>query len=454
MAELISEGADVNALNEDGELAIELACSLHGGYPNITQLLLDAGAVPTDNAIAGAAYANNIACVRMLLDAGANPQAGLASAVYRDIELVELLLERGAVPDGGVLATAVTCSSSDNAKRGIARVKLLLRYGAPVNDLQAYPPLQAAASNEDKENIALLFEAGADPARRGDYGHTALHWAALRDNCEIAEMLIGGGAPIDAVDDEGRSPLIWAVDFPSLEAATWLVRAGANVELRDAKGKSAWEYAYLHRHERIVELIAESHSIPDWVVEEHKRIAEEVRAEGPNSRDEKGRSPLHRAVLERGQHNRVQALLEQGATIDAQDARGQTPLMLASLTGEPYMIERLIKHGANVAARDAQGNTAMHWSAFGLNDYRRAMRYLVAFGADLNVQNDEGRTPLIEAAIEHKVFPVKALISLGADFDAKDHSGRTALAHAVARKSNYVIRLLRASGAIESEIPH
>src|SRR5437016_3722318 len=91
---LISEGVNVNALNEDGEHAIEIACSIDGGYPNITQLLLDAGAVPTDAAISSAAYANNITCVRMLLDAGANPQAGLASGVYRDIELVELLLER------------------------------------------------------------------------------------------------------------------------------------------------------------------------------------------------------------------------------------------------------------------------------------------------------------------------------------------------------------------------
>jgi ankyrin repeat protein len=138
-----------------------------------------------------------------------NPQAGLASGVTRDIELVELLLERGAVPDGGVLESAVSFSSSVSFKGGIDRVKLLLRYGAPVNDIQARPPLLTAASNEDRENIALLLDAGADPTRQGDHGHTALHWAALRDNCEIAEMLIVRGAAIDVVDDQGRSSLIW-----------------------------------------------------------------------------------------------------------------------------------------------------------------------------------------------------------------------------------------------------
>jgi len=244
-----------------------------------------------------------------------------------------------------------------------------------------------------------------------------------------------------------------AVDGPSLEAAAWLIRAGADVELRDVEGKSVWEHAYLHRHERIVELIAESHSIPDWVVEQHKRTAEEGRAEGPNSHDETGRTPLHRAVLE-VRHNRVQALLDQAAAVDAQDARGQTPLMLAAQTGQPYMIERLIKNGANVAARAADGNTAMHWAAYGHCDYRRAMRFLVARGADLNARNDKGRTALMEAAIVHKVFPVKALIALGADLDAKDDSGRTALAHAMAHKSHSVVHLLRTNGAIERERQH
>jgi len=451
VAELISKNVNVNALNEDGDHAIEIACSMEGGHPKITQLLLGAGAAPTDAAVAGAAYANNITCLRMLLDAGGNAVAGLSSAATRDIDLLELLLERGAVPNGAILEIAVSCSTSVSFKGGIDRVKLLLRYGAPVNDLQAPPPLLTAASHEDRESIALLLHAGADPARHGDYGHTAVHWAALRDNCEIAEMLIRAGALIDAVDDQGRSPLMWAVDNPSLETAAWLIRAGSDIHLKDLNVTSAWELAYLHRHECLIELIAERHPIPDWVVEEHERISEEVRTEGPNSRDDKGRTPLHREVLD-GRHNRAHALIEHGATIDAQDARGLTPLMLAAQAGRPYLIQLLIKNGASVGMRDADGNTAIHWAACRFNDYRRAMRFLVIEGADLNARNNEGRTPLIKAAMEHGFFSVEALIALGADVDVKDNSGRTALAHAIAHKSHRVARLLREHGAIESEI--
>ena len=89
-----------------------------------------------------------------------------------------------------------------------------------------------------------------------------------------------------------------------------------------------------------------------------------------NARDENGRTPLHAlGGIVRGGHpypSQIDAkgiaelLIATGADINAKDKDGNTPLHAAASGGEKSVVELLLAKGANVNAKNASGQTALH----------------------------------------------------------------------------------------------
>jgi ankyrin repeat protein len=108
-------------------------------------------------------------------------------------------------------------------------------------------------------------------------------------------------------------------------------------------------------------------------------------------------------------------------------------------------VSALLMKGVDVNSRDVFGdNAGLHWAAsLGLAEMARL---LIDNGADVNIRNEEGYTPLHWAAGEGQKELVVILIVHGADVNALNKRGWTPLRWAEAQSQKEIARILVAAG--------
>jgi len=135
----------------------------------------------------------------------------------------------------------------------------------------------------------------------------------------------------------------------------------------------------------------------------------------------------------------VKDLLENGANANLPQSNGTTPLMMAAQRDNLENVKLLIQYGAEINAvneDDMQGALviAENWDV---------IRFLVQSGADLEIRDDWGQTPLAIAARIGDEKKAEILLELGANPFAKDNDGQIPLEIAKKHKNKYVIELLK-----------
>lgn len=140
-------------------------------------------------------------------------------------------------------------------------------------------------------------------------------------------------------------------------------------------------------------------------------------------------SPLIGAV-ERGDGQAVRTLVAGGAGLEARDASGRTPLLLATRMNHAAIAALLIEAGADVNAKDSIRDTPfLYAGAEGRNDILRAI--LATGRANLGDTNRYGGTALIPAAHHGHPETVRILLATAIDIDHVNDLGWTALLEAV-----------------------
>jgi ankyrin repeat protein len=177
-----------------------------------------------------------LAAARLLLDAGADPNApagpggrgplqcaaAAASSGTGNEPVMRLLLERGAV------ATAEDFYLAAFSRDGYRCLRLLLRL-APAVAKDAGKSLAAPVSTGDAEGVRLLLDGGVDPRRYADDDGqpAAAVYAAVRAGCpaEVIRLLVAAGA----------DP---ALPGPDGHTAAWLAAVTGRADLEGLLGTS------------------------------------------------------------------------------------------------------------------------------------------------------------------------------------------------------------------------
>src|SRR5262249_4752645 len=142
-------------------------------------------------------------------------------------------------------------------------------------------------------------------------------------------------------------------------------------------------------------------------------------------------------------------LLDAGTDVNARNAAGRTPLMFAIELGRVAIVRTLLERGADVHAV-IQDEEAGRWTALYLAAHEsqlKCAKMLLEYGAQVDVRNAIGRTPLICAALMPGGKVVRLLLEHGADVHAEDEDGTCALHQAAWLGDEATIRTLLAWGA-------
>lgn len=146
-----------------------------------------------------------------------------------------------------------------------------------------------------------------------------------------------------------------------------------------------------------------------------------------------------------GLYDLTVALLNDAASIEAEDLEGERPLHRAATNGHYDVTLLLLDHWANIHAESHSGATALHYAAF--HGHQRIVRLLIDKGAVVGACNKRGWTPLHLAASNGHRDISELLLSRRADIQVKDGYGATALYRAAENGHHECIQLLVERGA-------
>ena len=168
-----------------------------------------------------------------------------------------------------------------------------------------------------------------------------------------------------------------------------------------------------------------------------------------NTRDGRGRTALL-AATHRNHVDVARLLITEGADVNARDFVQDTPFLLAGAEGRAEILKLMLTAEPDLKSVNRFGGTALIPACH--RGHVDAVKVLLTTAIDINHVNYLGWTALMEAVVLGDGGPnhtqiVRLLVDAGADVNIPDRDGITPLSHARQRGYDATIRILEAPGA-------
>jgi ankyrin repeat protein len=250
-----------------------------------------------------------------------------------------------------------------------------------------------------------------------------------KNNKELFELMREHPGLLNSIDECGNTPLHHAAFTNNEELASFCMFRGAICNFKNVLGNTPLNIAIINNHFRIAQLLLKQNSDVEW---------------GENN---DGFTPLHLLCGLRLSNCELRQFFKYFNDVDIKNMFGKTPLHYAVANCNKKATKFLISRGANLNAVCDKGMTPLS-QAVERNDIQLAtllvrngavvdslnfvrsdamLSFLVRFGAFVNKTDMDGNTALHIAAIHRDVFAIDVLLRNGVDVKIKNNFGMTAL---------------------------
>ena len=357
--QLLAAGANPNLAPNTGETPL-MWCARAGALESVKDLVahkaqVDAREKSADQtALMWAAAARNPEVVKTLIEVGGDPRARTkvtSELVYKGFRYItappahaEGIIDHA--KRGGFTPLLFAAQQGDRQS-----ADALLAAGADVNDADASGAsvLLVATHSGHGDLARLLLDRGADPNAAGA-GYTPLHAAVLRGDAALVKTLLAKGADPDAKLQSGTPVRKYGVDY-ALSAA-WI-------------GATPYWLAAKFAEPAIMRLLAESRADTRQAIQDGTTplMAAVMDGQGQGDRRERFQTEAQVAAVAPTQEattvNAVTLALELGADVNAATSSGDTALHIAATRGQLPVIKLLASAGASLDAKNKRGQTPL-----------------------------------------------------------------------------------------------
>jgi WD40 repeat protein len=437
-----------------------------------------------DSLLLESVKANDFPQVQELIDKGANVNYAdenganiLMWAVYSShLEMVKYLVEKGA----------------DYKKKGVIYISS--------DSSSYYGNLLGTAVGNGKINIFKYFveeckidinDKEYNPKTKRDDNWSAIFYSIYNSDNQTLIYILDNGGDVNITDSDLNTPLIFSVQKYDLSFIKILYLYGADLNKKNKYNKAILDVAKEKNHTGIIDFL-KNPIIDEFEMAElgtERILINKIKGDKKvlSTTNSEGKTLLHFSVI----NNRIELfdllineeidvniqdtgsytalyyalannkndfavkLIEKGAGLNIKYKNDETILLKAISINNNFLTNYLIQKGAGLSDimnwRNEKGEYLIHKAVYNGND--TLILCLLNSGADINAQDNEGWTPLLDAIFLGNNEIAKLLINKGANVNLCNFENHSAFYLSKQRGSDEISELLIGNGAIQNISP-